>query len=94
MLIAKLIWILEASIVDVEIAFLHCELQEEIYISIPEGMSYDSKNVLLLTKPINRLVHNARELYKSLFLILNSKYSRAINLIRVCYKNRLKMESK
>jgi hypothetical protein len=29
MLIAKLIWNLEASIVDVETAFLHGELQEE-----------------------------------------------------------------
>jgi hypothetical protein len=44
MLIAKLIWNLEASIVNVETAYLHGELQEEIYMNIPEGMSYDSKH--------------------------------------------------
>jgi hypothetical protein len=47
MLIAKLIWSLEASIFDIESAFLLGELQEEIYINIHEGMSYDSKHCLL-----------------------------------------------
>jgi hypothetical protein len=42
MLIAKIIWNLEASTVDVETAFLHGDLKGEIYMNIPEGMSYDS----------------------------------------------------
>jgi hypothetical protein len=58
MLIVKLIWNLEAFIVDVETSFLHCELQQEIYINIPEGMSYDSKHCLLLTKTIYGLVQS------------------------------------
>jgi hypothetical protein len=45
-LIEKIIWNLEASTVNVETAFLHCELQEGIYMNIPEGMSYDSKHCL------------------------------------------------
>jgi hypothetical protein len=50
MLITKLTWNLEESIVDMETAFLLGELKEEIYMNIPEGMSYDSKHCLLLTK--------------------------------------------
>jgi hypothetical protein len=51
MLIAKLIWNLEASIFNSKTGFLYVELQEEIYMNIPEGMSYGSKHCLLLTKP-------------------------------------------
>jgi hypothetical protein len=53
MLLAKLIWNLEASIVDVETAFLHGELQEKIYTNIPEGMSYDYKLCLLLQQRLS-----------------------------------------
>jgi hypothetical protein len=66
MLIAKLIWNLEASIADVETAVLHFELQEEIYMSNSEGMSYDSKHYLLLTKTIYDLIQSAREFSKRL----------------------------
>jgi hypothetical protein len=66
MLIAKVFWILEASFVDVETVFLHGDLQEEIYVKIPEGMSHDSKQRLLLTETIYRLIHSAREFYKKL----------------------------
>jgi hypothetical protein len=69
-LIAKLIWNLEAFIVDVKTAFLYCELQEEIYMNIPEGMSYDSKYCLLLTKTIYGLVQSAGEFFKSLMSTL------------------------
>jgi hypothetical protein len=65
MLIAKLIWNLEAIIIGLETAFLHGKLQQEIYMNIPEGMSYDSKHCLLLTKTIYGLVQSAREFYKS-----------------------------
>jgi hypothetical protein len=50
MMIANLIWNIEASIFDVEAAFSHGELQEEIYMNFLEGMSYDSKHCLQLTK--------------------------------------------
>jgi hypothetical protein len=63
MLIVNSIWILEAYSDDVESAFLHGDLQEEIYMNIPEVMSYDSKHCLLSTKTIYGLVQSEREFY-------------------------------
>jgi hypothetical protein len=52
MLIATLIWNLQASIVDVETGFLHRDLQEVIYVNVPEGLQQDSNSCLLLKKTI------------------------------------------
>jgi Reverse transcriptase (RNA-dependent DNA polymerase) len=60
MLISKLIWNLKGCIVDVETAFLHGELQEEIYMNIPEGMNSESNNCLLLSKTIYGHVQSAK----------------------------------
>jgi hypothetical protein len=70
MLIAKLIWNLEDYILDVENAFLHGEFQEEIYMNIPEGMNYDSKHSLLLTKTFYGFKQNTRDLYQRLMSTL------------------------
>jgi hypothetical protein len=59
MLIAKLIWKLEAITADMETAFLHGELKEKIYMNTLEGMSYDSKHCLLLSKTIYGMVQSA-----------------------------------
>jgi hypothetical protein len=60
---AKLLWNLQASIVDVETAFLHGDLQEEIYMNVPKGMSQDDNTCLLLKKTIYGLVQSERECY-------------------------------
>jgi hypothetical protein len=70
MLIANLIWNLEASIVDVGTSCLHGELQEDIFINIPEGMSYDSIHCLLSTKTIYGIIQSAREFHKKLISTL------------------------
>ena len=72
MLIVKLIWKFQASIIDVETAFLHGNLQEEIYMNIPEGMESNNNQCLLLNKTIYGLVQSAREFYKRLIEVLKS----------------------
>jgi hypothetical protein len=68
----ELLWDLQASIVDVETAFLHGDLQEEIYLNVPKGMSQDDKTCLLLKKTIYVLVQSAREFYNKLLSTLKS----------------------
>jgi hypothetical protein len=71
-LTAKLLWDLQASIVDVETAFLHGDLQEEIYMNVHKGMSQDDNTFLLLKKTIYGLVQSAREFYNKLLSTLKS----------------------
>jgi hypothetical protein len=69
---AKLLWDLQASIVDVETAFLHGNLQEEMYMNVPKGMSQDDNMCLLLKNTIYGLVQSAREFYNKLLSTLKS----------------------
>jgi hypothetical protein len=69
---AKLLWDLQASIMDVETAFLFGNLQEEIYMNVPKGMSQDDNTCLLLKKTIYGLVQSAREFYIKLLSTLKS----------------------
>ena len=62
---------LEAKIVDVEMAFLYGELEEEIYMKCPQGMQDATKDdVLLLTACIYGSVQAARQYYKKVVKIL------------------------
>jgi hypothetical protein len=71
-LTAKLLWDLQASIVDVETAFLHGDLQEDIYMNVPKGMNADDNTCLLLKKTIYGLVQSAREFCNELLSTLKS----------------------
>jgi Reverse transcriptase (RNA-dependent DNA polymerase) len=59
-------WGLQASIIDVETAFLHGKLNEEIYMNAPDGMDVKNNKCLRLKKTICGLVQSAREFYKRL----------------------------
>ena len=67
-------WIFE--IVDIETAFLYGELEEEIYMKIPEGLriyeqkNYDDEACLILKKSIYGLVQAARQFHKKLVYTL------------------------
>jgi Reverse transcriptase (RNA-dependent DNA polymerase) len=59
-------WGLQTSIIDVETAFLHGKLSEEIYMNAPDGMDIKDNKCLQLKKTIYGLVQSAREFYKRL----------------------------
>jgi hypothetical protein len=42
MIICGIIWKLKSKIVEVETAFLHCDLEEEIYIDCPQGLEHEA----------------------------------------------------
>ena len=66
LLIAKLVWKLKARIIDVETAFLHGDLKEEIFMEIPPGMEASKDECLILKKTIYGLVQSARQFYVKL----------------------------
>jgi Reverse transcriptase (RNA-dependent DNA polymerase) len=50
--IAKIMWRLQASIIDVETTFVHGKLCEEIYMNAPNGIDIKSNKCLRLTKTV------------------------------------------
>jgi len=72
MLILKLTRRLRATFVDVETAFLHGNLQEEIYMNIPDGLESNGNECLRLKRTIYGLVQSAREFYKRLIEVLKN----------------------
>ena len=67
-IVIKMLWGLDAKIVDIETAFLHGDLEEEIYMECPEGLSLNEEHLTLsekescviLDKAIYGLVQAAR----------------------------------
>jgi len=70
LLVAIIVWGMDAIIVDVETAFLHGELEEEIYMNLPEGMEGKDDECLLLLKALYGLVQGACQWWKKFVEIL------------------------
>jgi len=70
LLIAMLIWNLDAIIIDVKIAFLYRDLDEEIYMELLDRMMGFEDECLLLLKAIYGLVQAARQWHKKLIDVL------------------------
>jgi len=70
LLVAMLIWKMDAIIIDVETAFLHGKLDKEIYMDLPAGLDGESEECLLLLKALYGLVQGARQWWKKFVEIL------------------------
>ena len=71
MILAMIVFCLTGKIVDVEMAFLYGDLDEEIYMECPKGMvGVTEKDVLLLQKCMYGLVQAARQYHKKAVEIL------------------------
>jgi len=70
LLIAILILNLDGIIIDIESAFLYGDLDEEIYIELPDGMTGFEDECLLLLKAIYWLVQAVKQWHKKLIEVL------------------------
>jgi hypothetical protein len=66
MIIAKLVWNMTCTVVDIETALLHGDLDEEIYMEVSKGLEIEQNKNLILRKTIYGLVQSARKFMKSL----------------------------
>ena len=63
---------LKGKICDIETAFLHGDLEEEIYMEAPKGISADDDEVVKLEQTIYGLVQSARQFWKKLRDVLKT----------------------
>jgi hypothetical protein len=55
-----------STVVDIETAFLHGDLDEEIYMEVPKGLEIKHNKKLMLKKTIYALVQSVRKIYENL----------------------------
>jgi hypothetical protein len=70
MLISKLVWDMTSTVVDIETAFLHGNLDKEIYMDVPMGLSIGPNKKFLLRKTIYGFVQSAKKFYEKLIDVL------------------------
>ena len=72
MIIAMILYKLDAKIIDIVTAFLHGDLEEEIYMNCPEGIEHKEDEAVLLQQTIYGLVQSAHQFWKKLVKVLKS----------------------
>jgi hypothetical protein len=75
MLIAKLIWDLQASIVDFKTSFLRGDLQEEIYMKVPDDLQQDLNFCYGLVQSSGKLYNTLLSMLKSMGFTKNKSDS-------------------
>jgi Reverse transcriptase (RNA-dependent DNA polymerase) len=73
-LLLQLIFGLRSRLLDIEVAFLHGELDEEIYMYCPPGFEHEPDEVLLLLKALYGLVQAARQFFKKFTSIMQPEH--------------------
>jgi hypothetical protein len=59
-----------STVVDIETAFLHGDLDEEIYMEAPKGLEIEDNKKLMCKNTIYGLVQSARMFYEKLINVL------------------------
>jgi len=73
LLVAMLVWQMDAIIINIETVFLHGDLDKEIYMNLPDGMEGNRDECLLLLKALYGLVlHGACQWWKKFVAILKT----------------------
>jgi hypothetical protein len=70
MLIAKLVWNMTCTVVDIKTGFLHGDLDEEIYMEVSKGLEIKHNKKLMLRKTTYGLVQSNRKFYENLINVL------------------------
>jgi hypothetical protein len=70
MLISKLVWDITSTVVDIETAFLHGDLDEEVYTEVSKGLKIEHNKKLMLKKTIYGLIQSSRKFYEKLISFL------------------------
>jgi hypothetical protein len=65
LLIAKLAWNMKAKIINIDTAFLHGNLNEEIYMEVTPGLDINKNKKLILRKTIYGIFQSFREFTRS-----------------------------
>jgi Reverse transcriptase (RNA-dependent DNA polymerase) len=66
MIILQMTWKSKSNIIDVETAFLHGDLDKEIFMDYPQGFENKATDCLLLKKSLYGLVKSARQFLRNL----------------------------
>jgi hypothetical protein len=72
LLVASIVWKLKTKIIDFEAAFLHGNLEQEIYMDCPEGLESKPDECVLLNQTIYGLVQSAQQFFRKLIQVLKS----------------------
>ena len=70
LVVCQIMWRLNVGLLDVEVAFLNGDLDEIIYIEVPDGVEHEPDEIVILLKSMYGLVQAARQFFLKFSKIL------------------------